>query len=346
MRLGFALLSATLFVVLPSTSGAQTPEAAPADAAPVEATPPPPPPPVSAESTGAEGPKLADRTATPARFSRFSAGRGGPLYAFSQLVDGVVLGAFAGGGLATGGRLGSGEAFIGALAGGLLLGGAHTVVQYFHPVGLATAGTIALGTGVGALAGFGVASLGIVSSFTTSALIAVAFSQLGALVPLLALWNVEDDISGEDLALLGMTSGYGFVLTGLTLLLFGGRVSGLAAQVALLVAPAVGMALGSLWALGPDLAQGRILKLTALPLGVGLLTFLLGAVLAQGNFQLVGAATLLTTAATFGVTYFLTSDEPARSTPGGASVQPSLSLAPAGWRNEGIAVGPALTGRF
>jgi hypothetical protein len=338
-----ALLSSGLILLLAATSRAQEATPAPPAETPLEATTPPPPPPTA--EPGESGPTLADRTSTPARFSRFSAGRGGALSAFSQLVDGLVLGALAGGGLATGGTLGGGQAFVGALAGGLLLGGAHTVVQYFHPVGLATAGAIALGTGVGALAGFGIAALGLVPSFTAAALIATAFSQLGALVPLVALWNVEGDIAGEDLALLGMTSTYGFVVTGLTLLLFGGQVSGQAVQAALLLAPAVGMALGSLWALGPDLSQARILKLTALPLGVGLLTFLLGALLEQGNFQLVGAATLLTTAATFGVTYFLTGDEPANPS-AGPTLQPSLSLAPAGWRNEGLAVGPALIGRF
>jgi hypothetical protein len=335
-----ARMGMVLVTFLASSAIAQDAVPVPAEDVPV-ATTPPPAPPVAEEA----GPKLADRTATPARYNRFSAGRGGALYAFSQVVDGLVLGGLAGAGWMTGGALGGGQAFLGALAGGLLLGAAHGVVQYFHPVGLATAGTIALGTGVGALAGFGLASA-LLTTFSAAALIALAFSQLGALVPLIALRNVQDDISGDDLSLMAMTSGYAFVVTGLTLLLFGGRVSGQVAQVALLLAPAVGMALGSIWALGPDLAGGRILKLTALPLGVGLVTFLLGAAISSGNLPLVGAATLLTTAATFGITYFVTSDETPR-TPGGSPViQPSMTLAPAGWRNEGIAVGPALSGRF
>lgn len=327
MRPVLVVLSVMLLGWWPSVARAQAPEAPPAvDAAPTR------------------GPRLADRAATPVRFSRFSAGPGGPLQAFSQLVNGLLLGALVGGEL-TPGRADGGQVLLASLAGGLLLGGAHTVVQAFHPVSLTTAGTIALGSAVGALAGFGVATLGF-SSFLVSALVGAAFSQVGALVPLLALSNA--DISGADLELLGMTSVLAFVLTGLSLVVFDEALSRVASQVALLVAPAVGMALGSLWALGPDLAKGRAFKLTVFPLVVGLATFIVGAAATQGNLRPVGAAAFLAVATTFGITYFATADAPGRpsSDEAPATVTPSVTLTPAGWRNEGLAVGPALAGRF
>ncbi|MBE2253338.1 MAG: hypothetical protein IAE78_27665 [Myxococcus sp.] len=307
--------------------------------APLVTAPPPPPPPENVVAPTPVGPKASDQVGPAKRFSRFSAGPGGALFAFAEGLDGLVLGALAGTGLGS-----SGGAFLGALVGGVVLGGAATALQYAHPIGVATAGTIALGIGVGVLAGFGLSTALVVSSFSLASLIALAGSQVGMLVPLLALWSV-DDISGNDLALMGMTSTYAFVLTALTSFLFT-SISPTAALAAMLFAPAFGMALGGLWAMGTDLAGGRILKLTALPLGVGLLTGLLGLALAAGNGQIVAAATLVTTVATFGVTYFLTADEPA-STPGApVAVQPTVSMVPAGWRNEGLAVGPALVGHF
>ena len=333
------VLPVVLFAQLAVAQTAESPPSAPPDAV----TAPPPPPPAEPEATPAPtGPKASDRVAKGGRYSRFSAGPGGALFAFSEGVDGLILGALAGTGIGGGG---SGGAFIGALLGGVVLGGAATALQYAHPIGVATAGTIALGLGVGALAGFGLSTALVVSQFSIASLIALAGSQIGLLVPLIALWSTED-ISGEDLALMGMTSTYAFVITSLTSLLFT-TLSPTARVSALLFAPAFGMALGALWALGPDLVAGRILKLTALPLGVGALTLLLGLALAAGNIQIVAAATLITTIGTFGVTYFLTADDPAApaSTPP-VAVQPTITMMPSGWRNEAVAVGPALVGRF
>jgi hypothetical protein len=324
-------------------------------------TPPPPPPVVEAPAATPPaattpaatpaGPKASDRVDAPEgpkRFSRFSAGPGGPLYAFAQGIDGLVLGGMIGAGLGTGGQLGSSGAFVGALTGVALFAGAGIALQYAHPIGVATAGTAALGLGVGALFGFGLSTALIIGNFSTWAAIALVSSQIVGLIPILALWNV-DDIAGEDLALMGMTSGYAFVLTALVAMLFS-SIGSTALLSAMLMAPAVGMGLGALWAMGPDLAPGRILKLTALPLGVGLLTFFLGLALTGGNAQITAIATLATTLTTFGLTFFLTADEappPAQASKKGSwSVQPSISMAPAGWRNEGMAVGPALVGRF
>ncbi|MBL8936556.1 MAG: hypothetical protein JNM69_18505 [Archangium sp.] len=322
-------------MVLASVAAAQPAEAPPAAAEPELVAPPPPP-------AEAPGPALADRTATKERFSRFSAGRGGPLFAFAEGLDGLILSGLAGAGTATGGQLGTSGAFIGALAGGVVFGAGAAILQYVHPIGLSSAGTMALGLGVGALAGFGIATAATVTSFTLASLLALAVSQLGMLVPLIALWSVED-IPGEDLALMGMTSTYAFVLTALTSFLFT-TIPSSTRTAAVLIAPAIGMALGSLWAHAVDLNPGRVLKLTALPLGVGLVTFILGAVLTQLNLPIMSAATLLTTVTTFGLTYFLTGDEPAAAP--AVSLSPTLSMVTVGSRNEAMAVGPALVGRF
>ncbi len=327
-------------VLLAQFAVAQTAES-PASAPPDAVTAPPSPPPMVPEAAVTPaGPKASDLvTKEGGRFSRFSAGPGGALFAFAEGLDGLVLGALAGTGIS-----GGGGAFIGALVGVVVLAGAATALQYAHPIGVASAGTMALGLGVGALAGFGLATALVVSSFPLASLIALAGSQIGILVPLIALWST-DDISGADLAQMGMTSTYAFVLTALTSFLFGG-LSATARLSAVLFAPAFGMALGALWALGPDLAAGRVLKLTALPLGVGALTLLLGLALAGGNLQIVSAATLITTIATFGLTYFLTADDAAAPTMTPVALQPTVTMVPAGWRNEGMAVGPALVGRF
>lgn len=325
-------------IVIASVAFAQGEEAeAPLTPSPPELAAPPPPPPPD------PGPALADRTATPQRFSRFSAGRGGPLFAFAEGLDGLILAGLAGAGTSTGGRLGTSGAFIGALAGGVVFGAGAAILQFVHPIGLASAGTMSLGLGVGALAGFGIATAATVSAFTVASLLALAVSQLGMVIPLIALWSV-DDIPGEDLALMGMTSTYAFVLTALTTFLFT-TIPSSTRTAAVLIAPAIGMALGSLWAHAVDLASGRVLKLTALPLGVGLVTFVLGAVLTQLNLPIMSAATLLTTIATFGLTYFLTADEPAGPAPS-VALSPTISMVTVGSRNEALAVGPALVGRF
>jgi hypothetical protein len=316
------------------------PPVVPAPAPPPLTAAPATPAPVTPAAATDSGPKASDQAKK--RFSRVSAGSGGPLFAFAEGLDGLILGGLAGV------QMGSGGAFLGALMGGVLLGGGATLFQYFHPIGLASAGTISLGIGVGALAGFGIWAAAGFSSLLPMALTALGMSQLGMLVPLIALWDV-DDIPGEDLALMGMTTVYAFALTALVALLIPAFSAGPGnwQVAAMLFAPAFGMGLGALWAYAVDLAPGRILKLTALPLGVGLLTFMLGTMLAAGNMQIIAGATLATTAATFVLTYFLTDDAPpAANTTASISMTPTVSMTPAGWRNEGMAVGPALVGHF
>ena len=176
----------------------------------------------------------------------------------------------------------------------------------------------------------------------------LAGTQVGALAALLALWNVED-LNGEDLALMGMTSLYGFILVGLIDMI---AASGGVAAWPIFMAPAIGMGLGALWALAVDMPPGRVLKLTALPCGVGIILFYLGSLLVTtgpNGVQLWGITTLAGVVATFGLTYIFTMEDDvpkAKKAGHGVAAMPTIALMPAGRRNEAIAAGPAMMFTF
>lgn len=338
-------------VALAQPQPAGAPEAAP----PVMTAPPAPPmvapeaatPPGAAAAPAPNAINLADR-AQPRRVSRISAGVGGPLFAFSEVLVGLVAGGIIGASLNQPGvGSGSSGAFLGALAGGVVVGGLGIGLQSQIPIGLVSSATVVLGSALGALATFGLCDLASLSvSANTAGWLLLAGTQLGAAIPFLLLMG-DKDLRGESLALMGMTSGYAFVLTLLGMSAAG--TSGLRVW-PLLIAPAVGMGLGGLWAMGSSMAAGRVLKLTALPLGVGLLLFLVGNMTGAG-MQVTSIAALIGIAATFGLTYLLTNDEVVE---GGApraalrpgSILPSFTMASAGRRNEGLAAGPAILVTF
>lgn len=331
-----------LLTALASPIGfAQTQPAGPEAAPP---SPPPPPPalvpeeaPAPAKATGVT---LSEQKAAKAqRYSRFSAGPGGPLFIFSEVVAGLV----------TGGMIGRGDIlgdarqhiYFGALAGGLLLGGAATAYQYSVPVGRMVAGLAALGGFVGALAGAGIATAAEMSSFFGVAWLVAAMTQVGFAVPLIATFGHED-ISGEDLGLIGMTTLYAFVVTMLGLAIAQGGPGWLP-----LVSPAAGTLIGGLLATQVEMKPGRTLRLTALPLGIGLVLWFLGAT--TGNPQLASATALIGIGVTFGLTLLFTAEGPAPA----ASAKPArsrqeIALIPlpvvmaAGRKNQGVAAGPGL----
>ncbi len=217
------------------------------------------------------------------RFSRFSAGRGGPLFAFSQVVDGLVVGGLIGAALSTpstGPLAVPSGAYLGALAGGVGLGAVGVLLQYFQPIGLVAAGAAALGLGVGLLGGLGLAS-GL-SAFIPGlpavlpGLLALVGSQVGALVPLALLWSA-DDLDPSDLAMLGAGALDAFALTALFNVALGRPLL----ESALLVAPAIGMAVGGLVAALTRVPLSKVVRYGALPVGVGLSLFYLGGVVFQ-----------------------------------------------------------------
>lgn len=324
-------LDASAQVVRPLGEGPSDPgpAAAPAPEAPVNGTP------------------VAARAG---RFSRFSAGRGGPLFAFAEILDGLVVGALIGTGV-TVSRSSSPfaapqGAYLGALIGGVGVGGLAVILQYFQPIGLLSAGATALGLGVGALAGLGAALLlfeavpGLPA--VLPGVLALVGSQIGALVPLALLWTV-DDLSAGDLALLGSGALYGLALTVLASVALTG---GLSAAPALL-APAVGVAVGGLVAALTELSAGTVLRFTGLPLGVGLTVFYVGAAI-FGASQLAAVSALLGIGLTAGVTALVSAaTEPAPRREGAPlEVVPTVSFVPPGAGGAPWAAGPALVGRF
>jgi len=300
-----SLLVACAALAQPADDPPPTPEPVPdaATAAPLPPPPPPPtataaPPPPAPTPPPESAPSLGDRLTQKKRFSRFSAGAGGPLFAFSEFLAGAVAGGFIGGAtLANTGSALSGI-YVGSVVGALGFGSLGIAIQYSHPMGLGSAATSVLGTVVGGLAGLGFADIirGDTSAFAWSLLIG---SQVGALATLMATWSI-DDVDTEDVTLMGMSALHVFVVSSLL-----AAASGSVPAWPLLISPAVGMGLGALWAMGVDMPAGRVLKLTLLPVGVGLVLFYLGGALlaAQPNgFQLVALTTLAGYAATFGLT--------------------------------------------
>lgn len=302
---------------------------------------------------GPSGPARSDAGAPSAaqgprsRFSLLSAGRGGALFAFSQIVDGLVIGAVIGASITAQPSsplaLPQG-AYLGALAGGVGLGGLGVLLQYFQPIGLVASGAAALGIGVGALAGLGAALL--LESFVTGlpavlpGVLALVGSQVGALVPLALLWTAED-LDPADLAMLGVASLWAATLTGLVNLSVGRPL----AAPALLIAPALGMAAGGLVAALTTISTGEVFRYTALPLGVGAAALFLGGLLGATP-QLAAIAALSTIALTVFTTGLVSFATTVPSRTDGVTLVPTVTVLPAGRRSEDVALGPAALVRF
>ena len=166
---------AALLAVVPTqvlAQGQLPPPPPPSEASASDLPPPPPPPPPSeappspplppptpavAEPAGV-APKASDALKEPGRYSRFSAGRGGALFVTAEVLAGMVGGGVLGAGLVR--SSGTSDlrqgVFFGLLGGGLALGTTAMAVQYFHGIGLSSAGAISLATGVGGLLGLGI----------------------------------------------------------------------------------------------------------------------------------------------------------------------------------------------
>ncbi|MBM4781073.1 MAG: hypothetical protein GQE15_25550 [Archangiaceae bacterium] len=274
-----------------------------------------------------------------ARFSAFSAGRGGALFAFSQGVDGLVLGAVIGASITAGWRAplsGAQGLYLGALAGGVTLGALGSLLQHLQPIGLVAAGATSLGLLVGALAGFGVAALLPVGT-AVPGLLALVGSQVGGLVPLALSWAAED-LDPSDLAMMGAAALSAFALTGLLNLATGRPL----VPAALLLAPAVGMAIGGLIAALTSVPVATIFRYAGLPLGAALALF----ALVSGAFESVqlGAAVALGGAAiTLGVTA-LVSVATTPAEPQAVSLVPTLVVLPG--RGSELSVGPGAVVTF
>ncbi|MGQ0507651.1 MAG: hypothetical protein ACT4TC_20300 [Myxococcaceae bacterium] len=268
---------------------------------------PPPPPPVPEEATPApatpRGASLADGADSarpPQRYSALSAGRGGVWFFVTQAVIGTFTGAMAG--AITGAR--DQDLYPWFLGGGLLFGAVGAVFQYFHPIGGATAGMSALGAGVGVTAGLGlVMALNITLPLPTMLLLAAAM-EVGALLPVAFAWNKED-LSPSTLALASSGAVYGLVLTSLAVIYLRGTGNLVDPAVPLLIAPAVGMALGGLLGAFIEPPGWSVFQATAIPIGAAMVLTGYGLIL-QVPAHKVAATVLVGMAVTGAATVLLT----------------------------------------
>ncbi|MFL5348445.1 MAG: hypothetical protein ACJ8AT_26920 [Hyalangium sp.] len=311
------------------------PRAAPAPSPP-EWTPPP-------RATGpAESP--AERAL---RYSRYSAGAGGPTLVLTEGLAGLVTGAMLGSAFDIARDVRSSDGYTGAIVGGLALGTVATLYQYFVPVGRRE-GMLAAGAATAGL----MASLTLANSRNLNdkdrAMLAFASTQV-SILSVLVLTSGGGDVSAGDAGLVGSMSLYGFVFAGLIEYIHAKQTQQRYDYVPVLMAPAAGMALGGLLAIPLELSSSSAFELTLYPLGAGLTALLLGARLAD---EVVVAKTVLGTVAG---TYFLIAvanalthdpNEPQERSASTVQAVPVPVVLAAGRHNTGLAVGPGLSIQF
>jgi hypothetical protein len=300
---------AFLLCLVATVASAQEPDAPTAPPPPPSLAPAPPdelPPPPAPPTPGATGPAESPGERA-IRYSRFSAGRGGALFAFTEVISGVVSGAMLGHAYDKDNpdeTRRSNSAYTGAVLGGLMMGTAATLYQYAIPVERNEA---FLASGAAAAGFMGGLAISINSDMSSQdrAWLTLGTTQLGV-ITVLALTSGAGDVSKGDAALVGMVSLYAFMLTGLTQYIIDASASGDTNLTPTFVAPAVGMALGALLAIQLDLDASRVVKLTLVPLGVGVSMLWLGSILADGTtVPLTAMAGIVTS---FALTVLLTSD--------------------------------------
>ncbi|WP_041791965.1 hypothetical protein [Stigmatella aurantiaca] len=300
------LVSALAGAQQPDTPTAISPPPPPSatTSAPEEPLPPPSAPPLVQPAPPAVGPAESSGART-VRYSRYSAGPGGLMLAFTEVISGIVSGSMIG---ATDNDDSSDEkdtkSFTTAMLGGLTLGTAGTLYQYFVPVERNESFLIAGGAITGFAAGIAIANSEDLSS-KDRGLLSLVTTQAGV-ISVLAATTGGGDVSSGDTALVGMTSLYALTLTALVQNIHDRQSPGDISYLPTALAPAFGMALGGLLTLPLELEPSRVFQLTLLPLGVGSAMLWLGSSLADGTTVPVTA--LAGIVATFGLTLLLTSD--------------------------------------
>lgn len=347
--------TALLLCLIASVASAQQPDApvqaepTPPPLAPAQPEPTPPPPPASTPAAPpAVGP--AESTGERAvRYSRFSAGPGGPLVAFTSVISGIVSGAMIGSTYDS--DSGSDEqrngGYTGAMVGGLTLGTISTLYQYFVPVERNESFLVAGAATTGFVAGLAIANADDASDRSRGWL-GLAATQAG-IISVLAITNGAGDVSSGDAALVGMTSLYAFTLTLLTQSVMDEGGSGDTDFTPTLLAPAIGMAVGGLLTMPLELEASRVLKLTLVPIGVGLTMLWLGSAVADGTT--VPLTAMAGIATSFALTLLLTSDPGVPTEKEGArradfQAMPVPVVMAAGRDNSSVAAGPGLFMRF
>lgn len=281
------------------------------------------------------------------RYSRYSAGAGGPTLAFTEGMMGVVTGAMLGSAFDIASDTRSSDGYTGALLGGLTLGTAATLYQYFIPVGRRESLLAAGAATTGLMASLTIANSRDLSDKDRAAL-TFATTQAGIIGVLLATAG-GGDVSAGDAGLVGATSLYGFVLTGLIEYIHAREADQRYNFVPVLLAPAVGMAVGGLLAIPLELSSASAFELTMFPLGTGLVALLIGSRLADD--VIVAKTVLGTVAGTFLLVALINGlsggiTEPPQRSASTFQAMPVPVVMTAGRGNDSIAAGPGLFLRF
>ncbi len=280
-----------------------------------------------------------------ARYSRFSAGPGGPAVVVAEVLLGLGSGAMLGAAYDTDGR--NSNAYSVSMISGLALGTAGTLYQYFVPVQRAESVLATTASLVGMMGAIAVAN-GNDMSDRDRAILAMVASQAGLFATLL-ITSGGEDVSSSDMGLMTVTTSYAFMFTGLIEFISNAESNRGYNFTPVLLAPAVGMALGGLLAIPLELSAGRLLAISLFPLIPAGMAVALAAPLS--NNATTGRVVLTTLTASFVITSLVavfTYEAPLeeRATASSVQVTPMPVVFAAGRDNRSVAAGPGLFGRF
>jgi hypothetical protein len=280
------------------------------------------------------------------RYSRFSAGPAGPSIAVAQVLLGVSGGAILGNSFDTEGN--TSNLYSGAMLGGLALGTTGILYQYYFPVQrreALLASTASLAGLAGGIAYANNRNLGD----RDRALLGIVASQVGMFTPLL-LTSGGKDISGADYGLISLTSFYATVFAGLIEFIHDAETPGGYNYAPMLMAPAIGMAVGGLLAIPLELNGVAFSILWPTPLVLGGMAFGLAAPL-SGNAT-TGRAGLIALSAGFAIAamslavIYTPPPQEQLASSDAPRIVPMPVLLAAGRDNRGLAAGPGLWVQF
>ncbi|MBN1207208.1 MAG: hypothetical protein JXB05_20150 [Myxococcaceae bacterium] len=281
------------------------------------------------------------------RYSRFSAGPGGPSLVVLEVIIGLAGGAMVGSSFDAEGE--TNHFYTGAMLGGLTLGTAGTLYQYFLPVERRESLLTAFAAVAGLSAGIGFANNQDLPD-RDRAIIALMSSQLGVFSSLL-LTSGDLELSGSDLGLISIMPIYTTLFAGFIELINDAQSTRGYNYAPMLIAPAVGMAIGGLLSIPLELNGLGFALITAIPLSITGMTFGFAVAISRGlsagaaRAGLISlSASLVITALTTALTYVPPPQE--RASASAVRITPMPVLLAAGRDHSGLAAGPGLWIQF
>jgi hypothetical protein len=280
------------------------------------------------------------------RYSRFSAGPGGPAVVVTEVLLGLIGGSVLGSSYDVDGR--TNNLYTGAMVGGLTLGTAGILYQYFRPVERSEALFASLLSLSAMVGGIGFSNDHNLSD-SARGLVALACSQVG-LFATLALTSGGMGITGSDMGLISLTSMYSVLIAGLVEFINDSEDSVRGYNFApMLMAPAIGMALGGLLSIPLELDGVGFALISSVPIMASGMALALSAPLS--NNATTGKAVLITLTSSLGLTALITAltssvAPPSRQSASAPRLTPVPVVLAAGRRNTGLAVGPGVSIQF